>query len=80
MSEEKQKMTKPAGYKPRYIGKKWWEVIPMNEPHKRKFSRIENDAFKIGVVKHSSQFTKSLKNIANYAQIKYNNDVAEAIR
>ena len=52
----------------------------MNKPHKSKISKIVNDVFEIGAVKHASQFTKSLKNIADYAQIKYNNDVAEAIR
>ena len=30
-------------------------------------------------VKHASQFSKSLLNIADYVQIKYSRDVAEAI-
>ena len=52
----------------------------MNEQHKSKISRIENDFFETVAIKHASQFMKSLKNISDYVQIKYNNDIAEAIR
>ena len=31
-------------------------------------------------MKHASQFSKSLQNVADYVQIMYNSDVAEAIR
>ena len=51
----------------------------MNKPHRSKISRIENDVFEIGSVKHAFQFSKSLKNVANYLQMKYNNNVVEAI-
>ena len=51
-----------------------------NKQHKSKISKIEDDVFEIGAVKHASQFSKSLQNVADYVQIKYNSDMAEAIR
>ena len=36
--------------------------------------------FEIGSVKNASQFTRSLLNVADYMQMKYNNEVGEAIQ
>ena len=55
-------------------------MYPSNKPHKSKILKIENDVLKMGAVPHVAHFTKSLQNIANNVQIKYNSDVAEAIR
>ena len=55
-------------------------VSTADKPHKSKISNIEDDVFEIGSLKHSFQFSNSLQNVGDYVQIKYNGDVADAIR
>ena len=44
-----------------------------NKPYKSKIMEIKGDVFKVGSSKNAAQFTKSLLNVADYIQIKYNN-------
>ena len=46
----------------------------------RKVKVIENDAFEVGLTQNAAQFAKTLLNIADYIQIKYNNEVEEAVK
>ena len=79
MPDKKQKTNKPTGPKPGYGGNQHWALNPSNKTHKCKISKIEDDIFEIGAVNHASQFSKLLLNVTDYLQIKYNDDVAEAI-
>ena len=40
-------------------------------------SRLEDEVFKSESVNHAAQFTKTLEEIADYIQIKYNGDAAK---
>ena len=51
----------------------------LSKPHKGKLKEIEEDVFKCGAARHGTQFTKSLKNIADYVQINNNSKVAKVI-
>ena len=41
---------------------------------------LKDAIFKSRSVKHAAQYTKTLEKIADYVQVKYNNDVAKMIR
>ena len=45
-----------------------------------KIDGLEDAVFESGAVKHAAQFTKTLEEIANYVQRKYNSDVAKMIK
>ena len=47
---------------------------------KSKVDSLEDAVFESGAVKHAAQFTKTLEEIANYVQKKYNSDVAKMIK
>ena len=47
---------------------------------KSKVKGLEEAVFESGVMKHATQFTETLKEIAKYVQKKYNNDVAKMIK
>ena len=71
----KKKYQKPAATRD---GQKRGSYIA-NKPYKNKIETIEDDVFKIGSVKNVAQFTWSLLNVADYVQMKYNDEVGEVI-
>ena len=50
-----------------------------NTPFKSKIKAMENVIFEMGSVKNAAQFSRSLLNIADYVQMKYSNEVEDAI-
>ena len=46
-----------------------------NKPFKSKIKSIEDDLFEVGSVKNAAQFLRSLLNIADHVQTKYNSEV-----
>ena len=50
------------------------------KPFKSKVEGLEDAVFESGAVKHAAQFTKTLEEIANYMEKKYNSNVAKMIK
>ena len=61
---------------------RWTKRTPYggNKPFKSKVKEVEDDVFAMGPVKNATQFWRSLLDIADYVQVKYNNEVGDAIR
>ena len=53
---------------------------PINNSCKSQIYQIEEDVFKVRVMRHVAQFIWLLLNIADYMQIKLNNNILEAVR
>ena len=53
---------------------------PQYKAFKKKIEGLNIAVFKSRAVKYAAQFTKTLENIIDYVQIKYNSDVARMIR
>ena len=51
-----------------------------NKPYNIKIKQIKDDIFEVESVKNAAQFTRLLLNVANYVEMKYNNNVGKAIR
>lgn len=51
-----------------------------NYKFKGKTKEIEDDIFDLGGTHDAALFARSLKNISDYIQLKYNNDVSETVR
>ena len=52
----------------------------MYKVFKSRVEGLKDAVFESGTVKHAVQFTKTLQEIVDYIQIKYNSDVARMIR
>ena len=44
-----------------------------------KVEAIKDDVFKMETIKNATQFSRSILNIVDYVQLKYNNEVGDSI-
>ena len=54
--------------------------MPQYKAFKSRVEGFKDAVFEIGLIKHAAQFTKTLKEIADYVRIKYNGNMARTIR
>ena len=57
-----------------------WIPYVGNKPFKSTLKALKDNVFEMGSVKNATQFLRSLLNIADYVQMKYNNKAGDAIR
>ena len=43
-----------------------------NKPYKNKVKEIEENGFEVGSLRNAAKFTRSLLNVSDYIQMKYN--------
>jgi hypothetical protein len=81
MSEQDQTKMAKAGKKNRYQFNNWGNQAT-RASYKSEIAKLEDEVFDVGAASNPAKFSKSLKSIENYIQMKYKtcDDIVKAIQ